>query len=161
MRERMAKGIIVLALSLLTGLSFVFARLHNRETPGAPDSRQVGPPASSAPEAKPGLTEADLAPARDTHQRGRAVYGRERCATCHSIAGEGNPRFPLDGVAARWKPEELEDWIIGSGVAADLLPTGVVRRKQRYRTLPEEDMKPLIRYLSTLTPNSGNQRRAP
>jgi mono/diheme cytochrome c family protein len=160
MRERIANAVIGLSLILLTGLSFVFARLHNRETPGAPGSRQVGPPASSVPEAKPGLTEAD-APARETHQRGRAVYARERCATCHSIAGEGNPRFPLDGVAAHWKPEELEDWIIGSGVAADLLPTGVVRRKQRYRTLPEEDMKPLIRYLSTLTPNSGNQRRAP
>ena len=40
--------------------------------------------------------------------------GQQACARCHSIAGKGNPRRPLDGVGARRNAAELRDWNIGA-----------------------------------------------
>jgi len=82
--------------------------------------------------------------------RGLAVYHREGCPTCHSIAGTGNPRNPLDGVGDRWKPDELKQWIIGAGSVSESLPATIARRKQRYRSLPEPEFDALVSYLSTL-----------
>ncbi len=70
--------------------------------------------------------------------------------TCHAIAGSGNPRYPLDGTGDRWTTEELPHWILGTGVAADELSTAVRRRKQRYQSLPPEDLNALVSYLSSL-----------
>jgi mono/diheme cytochrome c family protein len=160
MRERIAKGILLLTLVVLTGLSFVFARMHNPDVPAGPEPVRVALPAPAIPPATP---EPDAAPqiSSEVYQRGRGVYARERCATCHSIAGEGNPRSPLDGIAGRLAPDELEAWTTGTGPAAERLPAGVVRRKERYRSLPEEDLQALVQYLSTLGRASAGQPLVP
>ena len=72
------------------------------------------------------------------------------CLTCHSIAGTGNPRHPLDGVGSQWTAEQLHAWITGSGFAADRLPASVARRKQQYTRIPQEEMDALIGFLSDL-----------
>jgi mono/diheme cytochrome c family protein len=148
MRERIAKGIIFLTVCLLTALSFLFARLHN---PGVPEPQPGLVEAPPAPAPPPQPLTPDIDPLTSPIiERGRVVYNREGCATCHSIAGAGNPRSPLDGAADRWGPDELEAWTTGAGIAADLLPAGIVRRKQRYQAIDAEDLEVLIAYLSTL-----------
>ena len=89
-----------------------------------------------------------LLPAPAPGALGRNVFEEQRCTACHSVAGLGNPRYPLDGVS-RLSPEELRDWITGSGPAKDLLSSTVLRRKERYKTLPAEEMNALITYLSS------------
>ena len=105
-------------------------------------------PLTSEPTAT--ATEPSASPTADTIAHGRVVYGRNGCATCHSIAGEGNPRYPLDGTGDRWEPEDLRGWVTGTGIAADLLNDGIRRRKQRYANLPEPDLSALVAYLATL-----------
>jgi mono/diheme cytochrome c family protein len=83
--------------------------------------------------------------------RGRTVYEAQNCATCHSLAGEGNPRRPLDDIGARLTSAELRAWTTGTGEAAAMLSEAVVKRKQRYSNLPAEDLDALMAYLSTLT----------
>jgi mono/diheme cytochrome c family protein len=83
-------------------------------------------------------------------KRGRAIYERENCSTCHAIAGTGNPRTPLDGVGKRLNDEELKAWITGAVVAVDGLSPSIVKRKQRYRELPESDLADVVAYLSHL-----------
>ena len=79
-----------------------------------------------------------------------ALYGRNGCATCHSIGGEGNPRYRLDGCGDRWDVDELRAWVTGTGVAAGLLGEGMRRRKSRYKNLPAGDLDAIVLYLATI-----------
>jgi mono/diheme cytochrome c family protein len=74
---------------------------------------------------------------------GRRVYDREGCAMCHSIAGQGSRRVPLDGVGGRLGREEIRKWI----VAPQEMKPGV--KKEPYR-LDAQDLDLLVEYLSTL-----------
>lgn len=156
MREIIARAICVLTVLMVVALSLRFASVHNRPVPaGAP--RAVAAPVAAtggakvddrAPGPAPGAP-APVAKAADDG-RGPAIYAEQRCATCHSIADVGNPRSPLDGVGDRHSAEELRMWITGTGVATAQLPPAIARRKQRYQTMPEEDLRSLVAYLAGL-----------
>ena len=81
---------------------------------------------------------------------GPAIFAEQHCATCHSIADAGNPRSPLDGVGDRHGLEELRMWITGTGVATSKLPAAIAKRKQRYQTMPEDDLRALVASLAGL-----------
>jgi cbb3-type cytochrome oxidase cytochrome c subunit len=136
MREIFARMVCLLTVSVVVALAHVFAAWHNPHD-NPPTLAAVAPmasaPAPSAPEIQ-----------------GRKVYDEQGCASCHAIAGEGNPRHPLDGVGSRRSVAELREWITGSGLAAEDLAPSVVRRKQRYRELAPTEMDALVAYLGSL-----------
>ena len=83
---------------------------------GAGARRHLRPQPESAGSGASGARAGDHA----RHPRGRPGAGRVRparldtkqgCARCHSIAGRGNPRSPLDGVGARLSAVEIRRWI--------------------------------------------------
>ena len=138
MREIIARLVCLLAVAVVVALAHVFAERHNPR--GAPAAAPRPAPAAAA-----------LEPVLSPDQaRGREVYDAQGCASCHAIAGEGNPRNPLDDVGARRSVGELRDWIAGTGPATGLLAPAVVKRKQRYRELPDGDLQALAAYLATL-----------
>jgi len=141
MRERIAKLVWVLTMTLVIGLSFWFAAVHNPPAALAASIDSVANP----PAQRPAPPVAEIA-------RGRQVYSAQGCATCHAIAGEGNPRSPLDQVGARWDAGEMRAWITGTGLAAEMLSAAIVKRKQRYLTMPEDDLQAMVAYLLTLVP---------
>ena len=69
---------------------------------------------------------------------------------CHSAAGEGNPRFPLDGVGKRRSAEAIRQWILASAELEDQMPAGAFQVKQGYRHLSPEDIDALIAYLQSI-----------
>lgn len=83
-------------------------------------------------------------------QAGRRVYEAQGCARCHAVAGEGNPRLPLDGVADRLDPQGLRDWALATGPAATALSPRAVGMKKTYQELPEADIQALVVWLRTL-----------
>lgn len=83
-------------------------------------------------------------PADTTVARGREVYRQQRCRLCHSIDGDGNRRYPLDGVGSRLNDEDLRKWI----VAPQEMSPGV--RKRAYDKLSKADLKALVAYLKSL-----------
>ena len=135
MRERLAIGISILAVAVLLSMSALFARAQN---PAAPVSE---------PE-----TEAATAPAAQEPDtlRGRIVYEQNSCARCHSIAGVGSPRYPLDGVGARRDTASLRAWTIGSPEVADSLSPASLRTKQGFATIPARDLGALVDFLARL-----------
>ena len=158
MREIIARVVSVLSVVLIVGLSFLFAAEHNPPTADVSfDGAAKSPPVEKTiPVAPPddanGGEHIAIAASSANGERGGAIYAQQKCATCHSIAGEGNPRNPLDGVGARWDPDELRDWVIGDGVAKEVLSQAMIKRKQRYKNMPAEDMKTLVAYLLELKP---------
>lgn len=136
MREIIARIVCATTVFVVLALSWLFAARHN-PAPGrlvAADSTRPAPRAELDPRV----------------ERGRIVYAAQGCASCHSIRGLGNPRHPLDEVGARLGAAELRDFVTGSGRAAEKLPSTVVRRKAKYRELPEDDLAALTAYLSSL-----------
>jgi mono/diheme cytochrome c family protein len=77
-------------------------------------------------------------------EEGWKVYQAERCSRCHSIAGEGSPRYPLDGAADRLDARELRLWV----VAPREMQPGV--RKRAYDHLSEAEVEALVAFLQML-----------
>lgn len=153
MREIIARIVCFFTVGVVVALSLLFARVHNPPASAvAAPLQSASPPGLPPPiAAVPAATLATpLAPATDALARGRAVYSELGCASCHSIAGNGNPRNPLDGVGDRRDAAALEAWITGTGAATDELAPAVTKRKQRYRDVAPDDMAALVKYLSSL-----------
>jgi mono/diheme cytochrome c family protein len=84
-------------------------------------------------------------PVEPAVERGWGVYLRERCASCHSIGGQGSPRYPLDGVGSALTPELLRLWVVDPQRARP----GV--RKRPFDHLSEDEVAELVALLETLT----------
>ncbi|MBU1057621.1 MAG: cytochrome c [Proteobacteria bacterium] len=83
-------------------------------------------------------------------QSGTQVYKQQSCAQCHSIAGKGNPRNPLDDVGTKHNAEELRDWITGADALQGKLSGHVMKKKLAYRELSGDDLEALIIYMQSL-----------
>jgi len=44
-------------------------------------------------------------------QQGAALFTAQKCTMCHSVAGKGNPKGPLDAIAAKNKAEHVRQWL--------------------------------------------------
>lgn len=142
MREQWARRIALFTGLLVLLLGFVFAVIQNPiETPGATKSWERVLPAE-LPES------VALNPERI--EAGREVYRQQTCARCHSIAGEGNSRNPLDKVGARRSAEELRDYITGADTLQGVLPERVFKLKHAYGALPDDDIKAVVIYMQSL-----------
>lgn len=135
MRERWARRLALLTCLLVLGLSAAFGAVRN--LPGAATA--------VATRALAGAGE----PA-DTLALGRQVYDENGCAGCHSIAGMGSPRSPLDGVGAALTAAQLREWVIGGDSIAEDLSPRALRAKQGYRALPAQQLDALVAYLGSL-----------
>lgn len=134
MRERLALLSAVITSVLVLAMSGLLAvRLQSDAVAGA---------SSDAPTLER-EEEARLA-------RGRALFFSEGCAGCHSVGGEGNPRGPLDGVAARRSLEQLRDFAFGTGTAAQELPRRIALAKSVYAELSEADREAILAFLESL-----------
>lgn len=130
MRETWVRIIVAASGLLAILLALLFAWAQN---PGSP-APKVGAAARLSPLA----------------QTGREIYLAARCPLCHAIAGEGNPRYPLDGVGDRLDARALRDWILATGPAATLLPMRAAVMKEDYRGLRAAEIDALVAYMQTL-----------
>lgn len=82
---------------------------------------------------------------------GQKVYEREKCATCHQIAGRGNSRFPLDGVASKLSEADIRRWMTDTARMEAALPKmPAVRMSATNYKLKPADLDALVAYLVTL-----------
>ena len=76
--------------------------------------------------------------------RGAEVYRAQKCQACHSSAGVGNKRYPLDGVGSKLKEADIRKWIVAP---RDMNPKV---SKRAYDKLPAADLEALVAYLASL-----------
>jgi mono/diheme cytochrome c family protein len=138
MRELVARLSALTLGAAIVGLAALFAQRQNAEsaTPETADER--APVVAVRP-----VDEAEAA-------RGRALFADVGCLRCHAVAGQGNPRSPLDGIGARHMPDAIQARMVGAPSVADDMPRSVVRAKERFTELPEADLEALTAYLSSL-----------
>lgn len=150
MRELWARRIAFLTGQLILLFSAGFAIIHNPTSP--PDRAEQN--ASQE-------TETFIALDLQRIEAGQQVYQQQTCVRCHSIAGKGNPRNPLDGVGARRNSLQLRDWIKGADVLQGVLPERAFIMKQVYKELSSDDLDALVIYMQSLLLNSSKRKDQP
>jgi mono/diheme cytochrome c family protein len=77
--------------------------------------------------------------------KGQQVFTAQHCSMCHSIAGKGNAKNPLDDVGSKMSADEMKKYIANpKSVKAD-------SKMKAYSSLSAEEMDALVSYLQTLT----------
>lgn len=80
---------------------------------------------------------------------GAKVFLDQKCALCHSVAGKGNAKGPLDDVGTKLSAADIRAWITDAkGMTAK---SGATRKPEmKAYTLDKGDVDALVAYLSTL-----------
>jgi mono/diheme cytochrome c family protein len=92
---------------------------------------------------------AAAASGQDAKTKGEQVYAAQKCSLCHSIAGKGNAKGPLDGVGTKLTADEIHAWIVDAkGMTAKTKASRKPEMKQY--SLPNDDVDALVAYLSSL-----------
>lgn len=81
---------------------------------------------------------------------GKEVYDEQACSLCHPIAGEGDPRYPLDGIGARRSAEFIRTYIAPTEEIRSSFPGETYSMKQPYHELPEDEMNAPVDYLRSV-----------
>lgn len=97
---------------------------------------------------------AAVASAQDAKAKGQKVYADQKCSMCHSIAGKGNAKGPLDAVGTKYSADELRQWIVDpAGMTAKTKAErkpAMTSVAARLKALPKEDVDNLVAYLGSL-----------
>jgi mono/diheme cytochrome c family protein len=81
---------------------------------------------------------------------GKQVYEAQKCGICHSIAGKGNAKGPLDTVGSKLSADEIRQWIVNP---AEMTTKAKATRKppmKAYASLSKDDLDGLVAYLQSL-----------
>ena len=79
-------------------------------------------------------------PAESPETAGKALFEKYGCSACHSVGGQGNTGFPLDGIGSRRTGRELKQALASPPAGSPMPPTQA----------PKEDMEGLVAYLRML-----------
>jgi mono/diheme cytochrome c family protein len=83
--------------------------------------------------------------------KGMQVFVAQKCTTCHSIAGKGSKKGPLDEVGSKLSAEEIRQWITDPvGAAAKTKPAPTRKPPMKKKNLSEGDVDALVTLLSAL-----------
>ena len=89
------------------------------------------------------------AAAQDLKAKGEKLFVDQKCSLCHSIAGKGNAKGPLDEVGGKDSPADIRAWI--SDANAMTAKTGATRKPaMKQFSLEKGDVDALVAYMTTL-----------
>jgi mono/diheme cytochrome c family protein len=88
--------------------------------------------------------------AQGNAEHGKQLYTDNKCAVCHSIAGTGNKKGPLDDVGSKMSAADMHQWITSAPEMAAKAKSDRKPPMKAYSTLTKEDVDDLVAYLSTL-----------
>jgi mono/diheme cytochrome c family protein len=89
------------------------------------------------------------AAAQDLKAKGEKLFVDQKCTLCHSVAGKGNVKGPLDEVGSKDSAADIRAWITDAN--AMTAKTGATRKPaMKQFTLEKDDVDALVAYLTTL-----------
>jgi mono/diheme cytochrome c family protein len=89
------------------------------------------------------------AAAQDLKAKGEKLFVDQKCTLCHSVAGKGNAKGPLDEVGSKDSAADIRAWITDAN--AMTAKTGATRKPaMKQFTLEKDDVDALVAYLTTL-----------
>jgi mono/diheme cytochrome c family protein len=83
-------------------------------------------------------------------EQGQKVFAAQKCAVCHSIAGVGNKKGPLEGVGAKLSADAIRQWLVEAPAMAAKTKAERKPPMKAYATLPKVELDALVAYLQSL-----------
>ncbi|MBI4886298.1 MAG: cytochrome c [Acidobacteria bacterium] len=82
--------------------------------------------------------------------KGQQVFAAQKCSICHSVAGEGNKKGPLDGVGAKLSAAEVRQWITNAPEMAAKAKSERKPPMKAFAALPKDELDALVAYVESL-----------
>lgn len=83
-------------------------------------------------------------------EHGQKVYAAQKCSICHSLAGKGNAKGPLDGAGSKLSADEIRQWIVDAPAMTAKTKAARKPPMKSYPNLPKDDLEALVEYLHSL-----------
>jgi len=84
--------------------------------------------------------------------KGAKVFAASGCPMCHSIAGKGNVKGPLDDVGSKLSADEIRGWITDPAASAAKAKAerkpAMATMQAKFKDLPKQDLDDLVAYLA-------------
>jgi len=90
------------------------------------------------------------ASAQSSAADGEKLFAAQKCTICHSVAGQGNKKGPLDGVGAKLSADDIRLWITQ---APDMAAKAKAERKpamKAYTSLSKAEVDALVAFVQSL-----------
>jgi mono/diheme cytochrome c family protein len=82
-------------------------------------------------------------------EAGKKVYDAQKCGVCHSVAGVGNKKGPLEDAAAKLSADQIRQWIVDAPTMA--AKTNATRKPpMKAYMLAKEEVDALVAYIQSL-----------
>src|SRR5262249_252675 len=91
-----------------------------------------------------------MASAAGDAAKGEQLYASHNCSMCHSLAGKGNTKYPLDGVGGKLSAADLPEWLVNPDAQIAKKGDKPVMKMKSYKALSADDLDSLVAYLQTL-----------
>ena len=82
--------------------------------------------------------------------QGEKLYASQKCSMCHSVAGKGNAKGPLDEVGTKLSAAEIHSWLVNPTEAAAKAKATRKPPMPSYAKLSKEDQDALVAYMQSL-----------
>ncbi|OFW05238.1 MAG: hypothetical protein A3I61_10815 [Acidobacteria bacterium RIFCSPLOWO2_02_FULL_68_18] len=89
------------------------------------------------------------ASAQSAVERGQQVFTAQKCSVCHSVAGQGNKKGPLDAVGAKLSADQIRQWITEAPAMAAKAKSERKPVMKAY-ALSKDELDGLVAYLQSL-----------
>ena len=80
---------------------------------------------------------------------GKALYEKNKCISCHQIAGKGSKISPLDGVGSKLSAADIKQWLTDPDAMTAKLPKKPPVKMKKV-ALPDADVDSLVEYMLSL-----------
>lgn len=82
--------------------------------------------------------------------KGEKLYATNKCRNCHSIAGKGNKKGPLDEVGSKLSADEIRQWLINPVEMTAKTKSTRKPPMTSYAKLSKDDIEALVAYMQSL-----------
>ena len=91
-----------------------------------------------------------LAQGQTQIEAGQKTFADQKCAVCHSLAGQGNKNGPLDGIGSKLSADEIRQWLTNAPEMAAKIKADRKPPMKDFSSLTKEELDGLVAYLSSL-----------
>ena len=82
--------------------------------------------------------------------QGQKVYTANKCGTCHSIAGKGNKKGPLDETGSKLTEAEIREWIVNPKEMTKKTKSTRKPVMKEHPKLTPDEVDALVAYMQSL-----------